>query len=84
MRYSVYKWDKDDIDSYDDTFGEGAFEADSDRPGCSNVIKQHGTLVLETDDELEATTACSKAYEEFRFKTGEVAIWDSVEHIWFN
>ncbi len=84
MRYSVYKWDKDDIESYDDTFGEGVFEADSDRPSCSNAIKQYGTLVLETDNELEAATACGKAYEEFRFSRGEVAIWDSVEHIWYN
>jgi len=83
MRYSVYKWDSDDMKSYDDTYGEGAFEADSDRPSCAYSVMQYGSLVLETDDEIEATTACGKAYEEFRYG-GEAAVWDNTEKIWFN
>ena len=84
MRYEVYKWDGDDINSYDDTYGEGAWEADSGRPSCAHSIMQYGTLVKETDDEIEATTAVGKAYEEFRFKRGEAAVWDNIEKEWFN
>ena len=84
MRYEVYKWNSDDINSYDDTYGEGAWYEDSDKPGCAHSIMQYGTLIKVTDDEIEATDAVGKVYEEFRLRRGEALVWDNVEKIWFN
>lgn len=85
MRYLVYKWTKDDIESYDDVYGEGAYYEDNEKASCFYTITQFGTKVFESDNEIEASNVCGKIQsEEFRWSSGDVAVWDSVEKFWFN
>ena len=85
MRYEVWKWTLDDMTQYDDDYGEGAYERDSQHPGCYASVIQYGTLVKETDDEIEATKICGDVFQtNSGFLSGDVAVWDNVEHFWFN
>ena len=82
MRYLVYKWDRDDIESYNETYGEEAFYEDIERSSCFSSLSQYGTLVKETDSEEEANKYCEKASED-GYDT-EASIWDFEEKYWFN
>lgn len=83
MRYLVYSWDSDDIKSYDDTYGDGAFDADSSKPSCFGSISQFGRLVKETNDIDEAYKINSKEFDRLDYN-GMSSIWDSEEKEWFN
>jgi hypothetical protein len=83
MRYEVWKWDSDAQKQYEDDYGEGSYERDSQHPGCYSSITQYGVKIKETDDEIEASTACGDAFSS-PFSTGDAAVWDTVEHYWFN
>lgn len=82
-RYEVYYWDKDTIAAYDETFGEGSFDSDSQHSGCYNVISDWGTLVASTDDVHEAMKIMDKTVDKYR-SSAEVAIWDGQEQCWFS
>lgn len=85
MRYEVWKWDSDEMVQYDEDYGEGAYERDSQKAGCYGAITQYGTLVKETDNEDEALKASSDVFDAgYSYFSGEVSIWDNEEHFWFN
>ena len=78
-RYLVYSWDKDDLESYQEAYGE---EMEIE-PRFTSTITQFGTLVKETNDLNEANNACVKAQDRVGFY-GMVSIFDTNEQEWFN
>lgn len=85
MRYEVWKWTLDDMKQYDDDYGEGAYEREFQHPGCYASVIQYGTLVKKTDNEIEATKICDDFFQtNSGFFSGDIAVWDNVEHFWFN
>ena len=81
--YIVYKWDKDDIENYNETYGDESFNDDIEKPSCFGSVSQFGSVVKETNDLDEANRLADKAQDEVGYY-GVVAIWDFNEKEWFN
>ena len=78
-RYQIYKWTKEDLESYEETYGEELEINNS----LTQSIQQYGTLVKEVDTENEAFEVCEKAQRDVGYN-GLTSIYDIEEREWFN
>lgn len=78
-RYQIYKWTKEDLESYEETYGEELEINNS----LTQSIQQYGTLVKEVDTENEAFEVCEKTQRDVGYN-GLTSIYDIEEREWFN
>ena len=84
-RYEICFWTDEEMEEYDDCYGEEAFDFQLDH-GQQNIV-QFGRWIGATDNVKEAykiTTDYARNHHCGCYGDGEIFIYDNEEKKWFN